>query len=145
MHFCRSWLLFILVVSPATATAQRARLSAERATDYGMSVSPARVLNSSLVIASDSNTSSRSHHVAVGAATGAVIGVLAGVVGSAFLHVGCTRDPCHDTRGRVGLAVWFGSLGGIAGGVLGAGVGALIPAPVHPRDSNSAPRLPNER
>jgi len=145
MHFCRSCLLFILVVSPAAATAQYARLSAGRATDHGSAVSPARALHSSLVIASDSNTSRRPHHIAVGAATGAAIGALAGVVGGAFLHVGCTRDPCHEIRTRVGLAAWFGSLGGIAGGLLGAGVGAVIPAPVHPRDSKSAPRLPGER
>jgi hypothetical protein len=77
--------------------------------------------------ATSSAPSTRKHHATVGAVSGAVLGAAAGIVGSGFLGVGCTVDPCHATRTRVGFAIWFGSLGGVAGGVFGAAVGALLP------------------
>lgn len=69
----------------------------------------------------------RGHHARVGAVVGALAGATAGAIGSMYIGVGCRSDPCHATRTRFRIGLWFGSLGIISGGIVGAAVGALIP------------------
>lgn len=72
--------------------------------------------------------SSREDHVRVGLITGALIGATAGAIGSTFMGIGCIPErPCHPTQMRIDFAVWFGSIGGVAGGFVGAAIGAVLP------------------
>ncbi|HEY5264728.1 MAG TPA: hypothetical protein VIJ37_07015 [Steroidobacteraceae bacterium] len=75
-------------------------------------------------------TSTRRHHVWVGAAIGAALGAAAGIIASQSVAVGCIRDPCHATRTRIDIAIGIGTLGAIGGGIVGAAVGAILPATV---------------
>jgi len=70
---------------------------------------------------------SRSAHARRGALTGALIGGVLGAAGSTLLGVGCTREPCHETRTRVNLTLFGAGEGAFAGGLLGGLVGWAWP------------------
>lgn len=55
-----------------------------------------------------------------GLGTGAAIGIVGGLIGSRYLHCGCS-----DTKKALGSAFWFGGIGASAGGVVGALVGGI--------------------
>lgn len=129
MHPFRSVLIGLALSYPTLAVAQQASRLLVGPAVHAMRDSVGIVRLGEMALRNPSAvTSTRGHHARVGAATGAALGAAAGIIGSAFLHVGCTRDPCHDGRARLGLALWFGSLGAVGGGILGSAVGAVIPA-----------------
>lgn len=129
MHLFRSVLIGLALSHPTLAVAQQTSRMLGGPAVHATRDSVAIVRLGGTALRNPSAvTSTRGHHARVGAATGAVLGAAAGIIGSGFLHVGCERDPCHDGRARLGFALWFGSLGAIGGGILGAAVGAVIPA-----------------
>jgi len=55
-----------------------------------------------------------------GLGTGAAIGIVGGLIGSRYIHCGCS-----DTKKALGSAFWFGGIGASAGGIVGALVGGI--------------------
>lgn len=76
-------------------------------------------------------TSHRARNAKRGAVIGGVLGAIAGAAGSTQMGVGCAipadGNSRDTTRTRLHLALWFGGLGLVGVGAVGALLGALIP------------------
>jgi hypothetical protein len=83
------------------------------------------VLRADSLHIADAVIASRSGHAKRGALTGVVIGGVVGAAGSAFLNVGCERDPCNGSRAP--LTLFLGGEGAVAGGILGSLIGWAWP------------------
>ena len=69
----------------------------------------------------------RSSHARRGALAGAFIGGVLGAAGGTLYNIGCTEDPCHATRERVGIMLFSAGEGAVALGVLGSLIGWAWP------------------
>jgi hypothetical protein len=77
--------------------------------------------------AADLVVARRSGHARNGAVAGIVVGGVLGAAGSSLISIGCTRDPCNETRTRVNLMVSSAGAGALAVGLLGSLIGWAWP------------------
>src|SRR5262245_5418452 len=100
------------LLCPALLTAQQAPLRAPSAMhvarDPGHVLSP----NRAAVSVAPAATSTRWHHVRVGAVTGALLGAAVGVVVGYSMNAGCDI-AFADCGSRAPIAVWYGSIGAV--------------------------------